>query len=259
MTHYLDGTAPRAILHRGWHIDELAGLENSLRSFRRGVDEGYRYLETDVHATSDGVLVAFHDNTLGRVTDGSGRVADLTWEQLNQVRIGGREPIPRLVDVLEALPDTNFNIDPKADSAVGPLIDAIDATGSAGRVCIGSFSGKRLAAIRQALGPDVATSLAPNEVLGLTRGAALSWRKLGRIGAQAAQVPVRYGPVQIVTPRFVRTAHDHGLEVHVWVVDEAVEMHRLLDLGVDGLMTDRPDVLRKVYTERGIWDGTGAA
>ncbi|WP_029135821.1 glycerophosphodiester phosphodiesterase [Nakamurella lactea] len=253
MTHYLDGPLPRAILHRGWHIGDLAGLENTLRSFQRGVDEGYRYLETDVHATSDGVLVAFHDSTLDRVTDGSGRVSDLTWDQLSTVRIGGREPIPRFADVLEALPHANFNVDPKTDAAVGPLIDAIAAAGAVDRICVGSFSGRRLATIRQAIGPELATSLAPGEVLGLTRGAMMTRTKVATIGAQAAQVPVRYGRLRIVTPRFIRAAHENGLEVHVWVVDEAAEMHRLLDLGVDGLMTDRPDVLQAVYTERDVW------
>ena len=132
MTAYLDGSGPRAFAHRGWHIGDLAGCENSMAAFRRAVDEGYRYLETDVHATADGVLIAFHDSHLDRVTDGHGRIADLRWDQVRRARIGGREPIPLMAEVLDALPNTRFNIDPKSDRAVGPLIDLLPSVGGDG-------------------------------------------------------------------------------------------------------------------------------
>lgn len=253
MTAYLDGSGPRAFAHRGWHIGDLAGCENSLSAFQRAVDEGYRYLETDVHATSDGVLIAFHDSHLDRVTDGRGRIADLRWDQVRQARIGGREPIPLMAEVLAALPSTRFNIDPKSDRAVGPLIDLLRSSGAVGRVGLGSFSDRRLATLRQALGPEVATSLGPRGVGLLAAAARL--RIAPKSVAVAAQVPVRYGRLGVVNPVFLTAAHRAGLEVHVWTVDRAAEMHRLLDLGVDGVMTDRPDVLRTVLTERGQWAG----
>jgi glycerophosphoryl diester phosphodiesterase len=254
VTRYLDPRRPRAFAHRGWHTGELAGLENSMAAFQRAVDEGIRYLETDVHATRDGVLVAFHDSVLDRVSDGKGSIASQSWEQVRRARIGGLEPVPLMADVLAAFPDAMVNIDAKSDAAVGPLIDLITSSRAQDRVCLGSFSGRRLRALRAALGPGVATSLAPGEVLPLLPpGGLLSRKDVRSIGAVAAQVPVRYGRQRIVTPRFVGLAHSLGLEVHAWTIDDAEQMRELLDIGVDGIMTDRPDVLRTVYRSLGFW------
>lgn len=252
MTGYLAGSGPRAFAHRGWHIDDLAGCENTLAAFQRAVDEGYRYLETDVHATADGALVAFHDFRLDRVTDSRGRIRDLTWDQVRTARIGGREPIPLMSEVLETFPDARINIDPKSDRAVEPLIDLLRSSGAADRVGLGSFSDRRLATLRGALGPSVATSLGPQGV-GRLAGAARLGRVPSPVQAVAAQVPVRFGVLPVVTVGFLRAAHQAGMEVHVWTVDRAAEMHRLLDLGVDGIMTDRPDILRQVLLDRGQW------
>ncbi|MDQ2848276.1 MAG: glycerophosphodiester phosphodiesterase [Actinomycetota bacterium] len=254
MTRYLDSPTPRAFAHRGWHTGDLAGLENSMAAFGRALEEGYRYLETDVHTTKDGVLVAFHDAVLDRVSDGTGPIATQTWDQIRHARIGGREPIPLFAEVLANFPEAMVNVDPKSDAAVGPLIDVLADAGAQHRVCLGSFSGKRLAALRAALGPLVATSLAPGEVLPLVGPAAIfTGEKLSALGAVAAQVPVRYGLLPVVTRKFVERAHRSNLEVHVWTIDDPAEMHRLLDLGADAIMTDRPDVLREVYSERGVW------
>lgn len=245
---------PRGLAHRGWHLGDLSGLENSMAAFRRAVDEGFRYLETDVHATADGIAVAFHDVRLDRVTTGRGAISAHTLEQLADIRIGGREPIPTLVEVLQAFPDTFLNIDPKSDAVTGPLLDALLATDAHDRVCIGSFSGKRLSSLRSILGPGVASSLAPSEVLRLLRAPRLFDRaRLPEAGVVAAQVPVASRGVPLVTRRFIESAHTRGIEVHVWTVNEATEMRRLLDLGVDGIITDRPDVLRSVYRDRGGW------
>ena len=252
MTGYLAGSGPRAFAHRGWHIGDLAGLENTMAAFARAVDEGYRYLETDVHVTADGALVAFHDFRLDRVTDSRGRIRDLSWDQVRRARIGGRQPIPLMSDVLESFPQTRFNIDPKSDRAVGPLIELLKTSGAADRVGLGSFSDRRLGALRAALGPSVATSLGPQGVGRLAGGARLGLT-LTTGPAIAAQVPVRFGLIPVVTTGFVRAAHRAGLEVHVWTVDRAAEMHRLFDLGVDGIMTDRPDTLRDVLIDRGQW------
>ena len=252
MTGFLTPPGPRAFAHRGWHTGDLAGLENSMAAFRRAVDEGYRYLETDVHLTRDRKLVAFHDDRLDRVTDSVGLIANLTWDEVRQARIGGREPIPLMEQVLAEFPGAYFNIDPKADASVGPLIDLIRSAGAVDRVCIGSFSDARLAAVRAALGPGLATSIGPRGIGSLVLAARLG--RPGRApGAVAAQVPTRFGRVQVVNPRFVDTAHGAGLEVHVWTIDDPAVMYRLLDLGVDGIMTDRPELLRQVLTDRGLW------
>ncbi|WP_308258719.1 glycerophosphodiester phosphodiesterase family protein [Saccharothrix obliqua] len=251
---YLSGPHPRAYAHRGWHLDDLAGMENSLAAFRRAAAEGYRYLETDVHATSDGVVVVHHDDVLDRTTDGTGPVAAQPWSAVRAAKVGGREPVARLEDLLEELPDALLNVDVKSDAAVGPVVALLRRTGAVDRVCLASFSDARLARLRRLLGPGLMTSVGP-------RSAAALWAA-GRVPAlrapvagRIAQVPVTRGRLTVVDGRFVRAAHRRGMEVHVWTVDAAREMGRLLDLGVDGLVTDRPDVLRDVLAARGVWAG----
>src|SRR4051794_639466 len=250
---------PRAVLafaHRGGaRHPELRGLENTLVAFEHASRLGYSYLETDVHATRDGVLLAFHDYVLDRVTTRSGRIADLAYGELADALIGGREPIPRMADLLEHFPDARFNIDLKAGPAVEPLADLVDRTGSHVRVCIGSFSDERLRAFRRRVSRPVATSYGPVGVA-LSRLAprGLAERVLHARG-DALQVPHRLRGVSVVNRRFVERAHAAGRPVHVWTIDDAAEMEELLDLGVDGLMTDRTDVLRDVLTGRGEWLG----
>ncbi len=155
---FLDHPGTLAFAHRGG-AEEYP--ENSLASFRHAVDLGYRYLETDVHATRDGVVLAFHDNTLDRVTDRSGQVADLPWSEVSGARIAGREPIPLLSELLEEFPEARINIDPKDDRVVEPLVDLIRDHGALHRVCLGAFSDRRLARCRSLLGPAVCTSAGP--------------------------------------------------------------------------------------------------
>ncbi len=251
---YLSGPHPRAYAHRGWHLDDLAGMENSLAAFRRAAAEGFRYLETDVHATSDGVVVVHHDDTLDRTTDGTGPVAARPWSTVRQAKVGGREPIGRLEDLLEELPDALLNVDVKADAAVVPVVELLRRTGSLHRVCLAAFSDRRLARLRALAGPELMTSMGPRSAGALWvsgRVPALRLPVAGRI----AQVPAAQGPLTVVDARFVAAAHRRGLEVHVWTIDEPARMEALLDLGVDGLVTDRPDVLRDVLTARGAWAG----
>ncbi|WP_209618790.1 glycerophosphodiester phosphodiesterase family protein [Saccharothrix coeruleofusca] len=255
VTHpYLSGPHPRAFAHRGWHLDDLAEMENSLSAFRRAVAEGFRYLETDVHATSDGVVVVHHDDVLDRTTDGTGPVAAQPWSAVRRARVGGREPVARLEDLLEELPDALVNIDVKADSAVVPVLEVLRRTRALTRVCLASFSERRLARLRALAGPDLLTSMGPRSV-----GALWAAGRLPRLPVRLpvrgalAQVPVRQGGLTVVDRRFVRAAHRRGLEVHVWTVDAEDRMRALLELGVDGLVTDRPDTLRHVLRTRDAW------
>lgn len=251
MYPFLDSPGPIGFAHRGGAAD---GLENSLAAFAGAVELGYRYLETDVHATSDGVLLAFHDSTLDRVTDMSGRIARLPWSAVSRARIGGREPIPLLEDLLGTWPDIRVNIDLKVGGALAPLAEVIRRTSSLDRVCVASFSERRLTAVRRELGPRLCTSLGPRGVL-LLRAAATSRAAavLAPRGIPCAQVPERVGCLRVVTPGLVELAHARGQRIHVWAVDDAQDMHRLLDLGVDGIMTDRIEALRDVLHERGHW------
>ncbi|UYM05080.1 glycerophosphodiester phosphodiesterase [Solicola gregarius] len=251
-THpYLDWPGPQAIAHRGGaKLQPNLGLENSLLAFRNAVHLGYRYLETDVHASRDGVVFAFHDTDLDRVTDGTGAVAALSAAVVRDARIAGREPIPELTALLAEFPAARFNIDVKADSAVVPTLDVVREHAAFDRVCLASFSDARLARIRR-LEPRVATSIGPKDVAALRLG--YPFRRRGLQRAICVQVPRRRGRLTIVTPSFVRRAHARGLHVHVWTVDDAATMTALLDLGVDGIVTDRPDTLRDVLVRRGEW------
>jgi glycerophosphoryl diester phosphodiesterase len=244
---FLDGELPLAFAHRGYAPD---GDENSMAAFARAVDLGYRYLETDVRVTADGVALAFHDVQLDRVTDRVGRIAALPWSQVRHARIAGREPIPLLADVLSAWPDTRVNLDVKSERGIAPTAEAIRRTGTIDRVCVGAFAQRRIAGVLGDLGPRLCTSLGPAAAVGLKlRGRA----PVRTHGARCAQVPARLGSRPFVDARLVAAAHRLGLQVHAWTVNDRAEMVRLLGLGVDGIMTDDAPLLRAVLRERGQW------
>ena len=244
-----------AFAHRGGaEHPEIASLENTLVAFQHACDQGYRYLETDVHVSLDGVLLAFHDDVLDRVTDASGTVTRLRYDEIREARIGGREPVPTLAEIVETLPDdTCFNIDIKSVGAVHALADFIAARGLEDRVLVGCFSWQRMQQFRRLTAGVVATSATPPEVAAfLAAPTAALARSAGR-RFDALQVPHHSRGVPVTTPRLVRRAHDLGKHVHVWTIDEAEEMRELVDLGVDGLMTDRTDVLKAVLVEERRW------
>jgi glycerophosphoryl diester phosphodiesterase len=248
---FLDGPTPIAMAHRGGAIEHL---ENTLPAFQACVDMGYRYLETDVRVTADGVLVVFHDPTLERVTDRTGRIESLTWAEVSTARIGGREPIQRLEDLLGAWPDVRFNLDIKAAGVLAPLVRTVRRLKIADRICLGSFSDARIAAARRLFGPSVCTALGPRGVAAL-RLSSYSPRAAGlvRIQAGVAQVPLQLGGRALVDERFLAAAHARDLQVHVWTVDTEEETTAMLDMGVDGVMTDRPAMLRELLEKRGQW------
>lgn len=247
---YLDAPAPLAFAHRG---GAAHGDENTAAAFARAIALGYRYVETDVHATADGVAVVFHDATLDRVTGRPGRIAALRWADLATVRVGGAAAVPRLDDVLTAWPQVRFNIDVKADAAVEATVLTVTRAGAADRVLLASFSDARLARLRALAGPAVATSLGMREVARLKMASLTGRRLVLPPSVAAAQVPPRWRRLRVVDRRFIGYAHRLGLHVHVWTIDEPAEMNELLDLGVDGIMTDHVDVLRDVYLQRGHW------
>lgn len=252
---FFDHPGPLAMAHRGGAAyAPNVGLENSLTAFANAVDAGYRYLETDVHASRDGALFAFHDATLDRVTGAAGRIGRLDAAVVRQARIGGQEPIPFLRELLEALPQARFNIDVKQAEAIAPLARLVKEMDCADRICVASFSTARLRSLRASLGPAVATSLGSAEVANRWFS---GWQRVRPLrapsGVVCAQVPHRLGRLTVATERFVAQAHHAGLAVHVWTVDDAADMERLLDRGVDGIITDRLDVLREVLQSRGQW------
>ena len=163
---YLDLPTPVGLAHRGGAaFGPNVGLENTLAAFRRAVAMGYRYVETDLRATADGVLVAFHDARLGRVTDRDGRIDELPWSEVGQARVAGRSPLPRLDELLASFPDVRFNLDAKHPAVLRPLAALLTAQPALlDRVCLASFSDARLGWLRAALGPRLCTGLGPREI-----------------------------------------------------------------------------------------------
>lgn len=236
----------RAFAHRGGSAE---APENSLAAFAHAVSLGYTDIETDIRGTADGVAVIHHDATLDRTTDGRGRIRDLTWAQVRRARVHGHEPILRLEEALEAFPGVRFTLDVKEAASVPAAIDALTRTQATERVVVGSFSHARLTRVRRAL--PVATSASPTEVARLAMAA--RWGRSTRILARYVQVPISVGRVRLVEPRMIDAAHARGMEIHVWTIDDPSMMHDLIDRGVDGLMTDRPTILRHVLVSRGLW------
>ena len=233
--------------------------QNTMTAFGGAVGLGYRHLETDVQATSDGVLAVFHDDLLEPVADRAGRISEMTWSEVSAARVDG-EPIPRLEELLDAFDDVRISIDPKTDAAVEPLIAALRHPGLLERVCIGSFSDTRLARMEEAFGDTVCLSFSPREIARLRMLSASPLRKArtrrGRnrpFRGRIASIPPRQGAIPLATRRFVEFARRKGIGVYVWTIDEPAEMDRLLDIGVDGIMTDEPKVLLDVMTRRGLW------
>ena len=254
-----------AFAHRGGaYHPEIEGLENTLAAFGHAVALGYTHLETDVHVTRDGVLLAFHDDVLDRVTDQKGAIAELTLADVRTARIGGRHQVPTLAELFEAFPDATFNIDLKSGGAVRALASFLGSRHAERRVMVGSFGVRRLREFRRLTHGRVPTGAHPGEVAAyLLSPSTRVARRLAGDDFAAFQVPrtrtVAGRTVPIVTRSFVARAHRAGKQVHVWTIDDPDEMRLLLDLGVDGLMADRTDLLKAVLVERGQWAGQDAS
>ena len=247
--------SPYAVAHRGGPgMIANAGLENTLAAFARAValgsDDHPVGLETDVRASADGVPVLHHDADLARTTGSPGMIAHLTWRELSRRRVGGREPLARLDDLLDAFPRSTVNVDVKDAGAVAATVAAIRRTRSPGRVTVASFSPLRAAAVRHALGSSVRWSATPPEIATLL--ASIRLRPLAALlGSRIAAIQV---PVSMLTrasgPALLERAHGVGIEVHAWTVDEPAQMRDLLRAGVDALISDRPDLLVEVLRAR---------
>jgi glycerophosphoryl diester phosphodiesterase len=267
MRPFLSHEHPLRFGHRG---SNLLWPQNTMVAFQWAMDLGLRYLETDVHASRDGRVVTFHDDRLEALTDGRGRVWERDWEDLRRLDAayhfaperghplrGTGVRIPLLEEVLAAFPRCLLNLDLKQAGIEDLLAAEVARLGAEERVLVGSFHDDRLRRFRRASAGRVATSAGPREVV-----AALAASRLGRpLGgaADAYQVPERSGPLRVVGRRFVEAAHRAGKQVHVWVVNDPADMHRLLDLGVDGIVTDRADLLVEVVADRARRGAEGKA
>jgi glycerophosphoryl diester phosphodiesterase len=243
---YLDRPGPLAIAHRGG-----AGLapENTLAAFGRSYALGVRFLETDVRLTADGRLVAFHDARLARATGTRGHVRDLPLHALRGLSVLGGGPVVALDEVIAAFPDACLTIDVKDPDVIEPLARLLHSTDCAQRVCVAAARGAWLRRLRELAGPELCTALSWRDLVRLA--SPRSWGRYGDAGF--AHVPLRLGRIPVFRDDLVARAHDVGVRVVVWTVDDPDTMHRLLDHGVDGIITDRPDLLREVLVARGQW------
>lgn len=241
--------SPLAIAHRGGALlPENIGKENTLEAFANAVDLGYEFLETDLRTTKDGEVFAFHDPDLRRVLGQDVLFEDLHSDDVRALRLADGARIVTLNDLLVEFPDAIFNIDFKDDGGISLALETIHQRDAADRVVIASFSHERLTRVRDQA-PHLHTSASKREVLRFRLGREIR-------GAQpiALQIPERHKGIKVVTRTLIRRARDRGMHVHVWTIDDAATMHRLLDAGVDGIVTDRPDVLKHVLHEREQWD-----
>lgn len=238
------------LAHRGLALDVP---ENTLLAFERALALGVTHVETDVHGSADGVSIVSHDPDLSRLAGRSARVSTLPAAELRAMDLGAGQGYCTLAEALDAFPDARFNIDIKAASAIAPTIAAVRAANAIDRVLIGSFSPARRLAVVRAL-PGVATSVsargATAAVAAANRpgGAAVVRRILRDV--HAVQLPLSILRMRTITPRTVAAFHAAGVEVHVWTINDPAVMERLLDLGVDGLVTDRADLAVDVLARR---------
>lgn len=237
-----------------------------MAAFERAVALGYQWFETDVHVTRDGVVVAFHDDRLDRVTDLRGDISSLTYAEVCVADAGFRftldggatypyrsrgVTVPALRDVLERWPAVQVNIDAKADRTVAPLMQLLRRMNALSRVCLASFSDRRLRRMRRLAGTPVRLSTGR-----LAVGAAFLASRAGgmpRLRATRLQIPARARGVRLLDERFVTAAHAAGLAVDVWIANSDRDIGEALDLGVDGIMSDRLELLKRVLVARGRW------
>jgi glycerophosphoryl diester phosphodiesterase len=251
---YIGLEHPIRFAHRG---SRILWPENTMYAFERVIDDyGYRYLEIDVRITADRRVVVFHDATLDRMTNGSGEVADWRLEDLRHLDVGYSFDeendfplrghgigIPTLEELFKAWPDVHVNIDLKARGSEWPVAEVIRRCGREDRVLVGSFNDRRIARFRRITKGAVATSAGPT-ASALMYAASRAGRSISRPVA-AYQLPFDYRGLGI-DRRLVDAVHAADAHLHVWTVNEPDDMERLLDLEVDGIVTDRPDLLNEV-------------
>lgn len=266
---------PIALAHRG--ADPRR--ENTFAAFSAAVDRGFGYLELDVRTTADGAAVVFHDETLDRITTGAGPLSEHTWDELGQFRVVGErgatdtsagtgEPLLLFEDLLAAFPHIHLNVDLKDSASAETVASVVHRHEAWERVLVASFidahriayrdharrlTGRDDLPIAHSGGVRAVASLVFTHRLPLPVFRAVVARLRRDVDLHAVQVPVRSGPIPVVTARFVQRCHQVGLAVHVWVVDDPGEMERLLALGVDGLVTDDGAALAEVMAARGHW------
>jgi glycerophosphoryl diester phosphodiesterase len=254
---FLANTRPRVFAHRGGCA---LGPENTIAAFDRGRAAGADGLELDVRFSADGVVVVCHDDTLDRTTSGTGLVAAHRAADLAKVDAGyrfadaaGAFPfrglgigVPTLRDVLRRYPEMFIIIEMKENTAAiaRAVADEVRAASAVDRVCAAGYGKESLDAARAVL-PDMATSASQPEVRLAVYRSMAGW-PVRKAGYDAFQVPETVGYVRVISPRFIRHVHEAGRRLQAWTIDDEDDMERLLGWGVDGLISNRPDVAVRV-------------
>ena len=243
----------RAIAHRGGGGE----VENTLAAFAAAIALGYDHLETDLHVTRDGALVVSHDPTLVRVAGDPRAIADLTLAELATIRVGGREPIPTFIELVDAFPAARLTVDLKCDATVAPMVRILERRPDLlDRICLGSFSTSRVAEMRRRFGSRLMTAATPREVLRLLVAVRLR-RRPPQLEAGCVAVPERYPEagrgLAVADARFLEAVAEAGAAPHVWTVNDPARMRALVAAGVAGIVTDELALLRETLEAAGRW------
>ena len=234
-------------IHRGGAEE---ATENTLEAFQHSADMGFIFMETDIQGTKDGEVVIFHDHDLSRMANINKKIEELTYKEVKQIELVGGGRISSLNELLSSFPNLRFNIDFKTANTIDKGVEIIKQHKAISRVCLASFSSSRLKKIRKLAGPDSCSSMDQLEVVyQLLKSINLP---SPRVYGFCAQVPTSQWGIPIVTKRFIDYAHKKNKFVHVWTIDTESEIEKLIELGVDGVMTDRPSVLQKVMKKKNL-------
>ena len=237
MKTYLQYDGLEVLAHRGGAEESF---ENTLESFQYSKNLGCKFIETDVQVSSDGIPYIFHDNDLKRILNMDSRFDALSSNQIDELKIFDHHKIPKLEEALNEFPDLSFQIDFKTNEVVNPALNVINKTNSSERVCVASFNSSRLNRVRKSF-PDLCISMGPNEVA-KTLISSLGLYK-GNIDGDCLQIPMTYYGIKVVTRRFVDYVKSKGLKIMVWTINDAATFEHLIELNVDGIITDKPKLL----------------
>lgn len=243
---YFATTRPHLLAHRGLSQHRIDVDENSIAAIEEAIKHGATHVESDVHATKDGIAVLFHDDDLERVAGLPLKISDLTFAELSDIPLAHGSRVPSLSQVLECFPQLRLNLDIKAEAGCEATAKVINQLQAHDRVLVSSFSRARRLATSRLLTKPAATSASSSEVFGLWLTNLLfgfGFRRISR-GFDAIQIPRSFGPVRLDTPGFIARARSCDLEVHFWTVNDVAQAKALLALGATGIVSDRVDLLR---------------
>ena len=237
-----------AFAHRGG--TEFAP-ENTFEAFSNAFEIGYKFLETDVHINADGELMAFHDSTIDRVTNYEGELKNFTSNQLKKIKINDKFNIPFLADLIEAFPSIFFSVDMKSDDTVIPLIKLVNRMGVKDRICFASFNQNRLKYVRDEYLNKCITSLGPNEIA-QTKLFSILGKKI-HIKSKIASLPTSKYKIQLLNKSHIEFLKSLNIKVIAWTINKSEEMKHLINMGVDGIMTDNISSLKKILIKKNLW------